>query len=121
MTSAQNDFQQNTGIAKKMNTEYGMRDKMGPMHLSSGDSEVLLVRDFKTDKHYSDAIAYLIDKEIQDIINSCYERAKQILTEHKEQLDVIAQTLLEIETLDAKQIKSLFEDGILPPEDDSSD
>src|SRR5690625_1376555 len=120
-TGAQNDFQRATGIAKKMITEYGMSDKIGPTQFSSGDSEVFLGRDFQTDKNYSDAIAHLIDKEIQNIINSCYERAKQILTEHKEQLEVIAQTLLEIETLDAKQIKSLFEDGILPPEDDSSD
>src|SRR5690625_6003678 len=120
-TGAQDDFQRATGIAKKMITEYGMSDKIGPTQFSSGDSEVFLGRDFQTDKNYSDAIAHLIDKEIQNIINSCYERAKQILTEHKEQLEVIAQTLLEIETLDAKQIKSLFEDGILPPEDDSSD
>src|SRR5690625_599092 len=82
-TGAQNDFQRATGIAKKMITEYGMSDKIGPTQFSSGDSEVFLGRDFQTDKNYSDAIAHLIDKEIQNIINSCYERAKQILTEHK--------------------------------------
>src|SRR5699024_8504393 len=55
-----------------------------------------------------------IDKEMQNFINYCYDRAKRILTENKDKLELIAKTLLEVETLDAKQIKSLFEDGILP-------
>jgi len=117
-TGAHNDFQRATGIAKSMITEYGMSDKIGPTQFSSGDSEVFLGRDFNSDKNYSDAIAHLIDQEIQEIINKCYERAKQILTDHKDQLETIAQTLLDVETLDAKQIKSLFEDGVLPPEEE---
>src|SRR5699024_6087042 len=85
-TGAHNDFQRATGIAKSMITEYGMSDKIGPTQFSSGDSEVFLGRDFNSDKNYSDAIAHLIDQEIQEIINKCYERAKQILTDHKDQL-----------------------------------
>ncbi len=53
-------------------------------------------------------------KKFKKIINHCYDRAKQILTDKREQLELIAQTLLKVETLDAKQIKSLFEDGVLP-------
>jgi len=119
-TGAHNDFQRATGIAKKMITEYGMSDKIGPTQFSSGGSEVFLGRDFHNEKNYSDAIAHLIDKETQEIINKCYERARQILTDHSEQLEVIAQTLLEVETLDEKQIKSLFEDGVLPPAEEDS-
>lgn len=58
---------------------------------------------------------------MQNFINYCYDRAKTILTEHKAQLELIAKTLLEVETLDAKQIKSLFEDGKLPEPEEGSD
>ncbi|TQS75323.1 ATP-dependent metallopeptidase FtsH/Yme1/Tma family protein [Ornithinibacillus gellani] len=113
-TGAHNDFQRATGIARKMITEYGMSDKIGPTQFSSGGGEVFLGRDIQSDQNYSDAIAHEIDKEMQNFINYCYERAKTILTEHQDKLELVAQTLLEVETLDARQIKSLFEDGVLP-------
>src|SRR5699024_2804712 len=113
-TGAHNDFQRATGIARKMITEYGMSDKIGPVQFTNGGGEVFLGRDIQSETSYSDSIAKDIDTEIQNFINHCYERAKNILTEHKEQLNLIAETLLEVETLDAKQIKSLFEDGVLP-------
>lgn len=119
-TGASNDFQRATNIAHKMITEYGMSDKIGPTQFSSGGGgNVFLGRDIQNEQTYSDAIAHEIDKEMQSFINYCYERARTILTEHKDKLELIAQTLLEIETLDAKQIKSLFEEGKLPdPEED---
>ncbi|RLL41668.1 ATP-dependent metallopeptidase FtsH/Yme1/Tma family protein [Oceanobacillus piezotolerans] len=121
-TGAHNDFQRATNIANKMITEYGMSDKIGPIQFSSGGGgNVFLGRDLQNEQTYSDTIAYEIDKEMQNFINYCYERAKKILTEHREQLELIAQTLLEVETLDAKQIKSLFEDGKLPESDLSKD
>jgi len=113
-TGASNDFERATGIARKMITEYGMSDKIGPLQFTSGGSQVFLGRDIQDDQNYSDAIAQEIDKEMQNFINYCYDRAKRILTENKDKLELIAKTLLEVETLDAKQIKSLFEDGILP-------
>ncbi|WP_249872197.1 ATP-dependent zinc metalloprotease FtsH [Oceanobacillus saliphilus] len=114
-TGASNDFQRATSIAHKMITEYGMSDKIGPLQFSSGGGgNVFLGRDIQNEQTYSDAIAHDIDKEMQNFINYCYERAKKILTEHKDKLELVAQTLLEVETLDAKQIKSLFEDGKLP-------
>ncbi|WP_010094838.1 ATP-dependent zinc metalloprotease FtsH [Ornithinibacillus scapharcae] len=117
-TGASNDFQRATGIARRMITEFGMSDKLGPLQYSSGGGEVFLGRDIGNDQNYSDAIAYDIDKEIQNFINYCYDRAKTILTENRDKLELIAQTLLEVETLDARQIKSLFEKGVLPdPED----
>ncbi|WP_188456128.1 ATP-dependent zinc metalloprotease FtsH [Virgibacillus oceani] len=114
-TGASNDFQRATNIANKMITEYGMSDKIGPLQFSSGGGgNVFLGRDIQNDQNYSDAIAHDIDTEMQNFINYCYDRAKTILTENKEKLELIAQTLLEVETLDAKQIKGLFEDGKLP-------
>src|SRR5690625_1131942 len=113
-TGASNDFQRATSIAHKMITEYGMSDKIGPLQFTSGGGgQVFLGRDIQNEQTYSDAIAQEIDKEMQNFINYCYDRAKTILTENKDKLELVAQTLLEVETLDAKQIKSLFEDGVL--------
>src|SRR5690625_4707678 len=115
-TGASNDFQRATAIATKMITEYGMSEKIGPTQFSGEGGEVFLGRDLGSDKNYSEAIAHEIDVEIQTFINTCYERAKQILTDNREQLELIAENLLEVETLDAAQIKSLFEDGVMPEE-----
>ncbi len=121
-TGASNDFQRATGIAHKMITEFGMSDKIGPLQFSNGGGgNVFLGRDIQNEQTYSDAIAHDIDQEMQNFINYCYDRAKTILTEHKAQLELIAKTLLEVETLDAKQIKSLFEDGKLPEPEEGSD
>ncbi|PAF20129.1 cell division protein FtsH [Terribacillus saccharophilus] len=117
-TGAHNDFQRATGIARKMVTEYGMSDKIGPLQFTSSGGNVFLGRDIQNEQTYSDAIAYEIDQEVQNFINQCYARAKQILTENKEKLELIAQTLLEIETLDAFQIQTLFDKGRLPTEDE---
>ncbi|TCN17313.1 ATP-dependent zinc metalloprotease FtsH [Mesobacillus foraminis] len=114
-TGAHNDFQRATGIARKMVTEYGMSDKLGPLQFGqSQGGQVFLGRDFNNEQNYSDAIAYEIDLEIQRIIKECYEKARKILTENREKLDIIAKTLLEVETLDAEQIKHLAEHGKLP-------
>lgn len=113
-TGAHNDFQRATGIARKMVTEFGMSDKLGPLQFGQAQGQVFLGRDFNNDQNYSDAIAYEIDLEIQSIIKGCYERAKNLLTEHRDKLDLIANTLLEIETLDAEQIKNLVDHGRLP-------
>lgn len=113
-TGASNDFQRATGIVRKMITEFGMSEKIGPLQFTSGGGEVFLGRDIQNEQNYSDTIAYEIDKEMQNFINYCYERGKQILTENKDKLALMAQTLLEVETLDKEQIKSLFDDGVLP-------
>ena len=83
--------------------------------------EVFLGRDINSEQNYSDKIAYEIDTEIQDIIKTCYERARKILTEHRSKLDLIANTLLEVETLDAEQIRHLADHGTLPERKKSDD
>ncbi len=113
-TGAHNDFQRATGIARKMVTEFGMSDKLGPLQFGQAQGQVFLGRDINNEQNYSDAIAYEIDLEVQRIIKECYARAKEILTENREKLNLIATTLLEVETLDAEQIKSLIETGQLP-------
>ncbi|MFC4403594.1 ATP-dependent zinc metalloprotease FtsH [Gracilibacillus xinjiangensis] len=113
-TGAHNDFQRATGIARKMVMEYGMSDKIGPLQFGSTGGQVFLGRDMQSEQNYSDAIAYEIDQEIQTLIQTCYDRAKEILTQNRDKLELVAKTLLEVETLDASQIKSLFEDGVMP-------
>jgi cell division protease FtsH len=113
-TGAHNDFQRATGIARKMVTEYGMSDKLGPLQFGQAQGQVFLGRDLHNEQNYSDAIAYEIDLEIQRIIKECYERARKILTENRDKLDLIAKTLLEVETLVAEQIKYLVEHGHMP-------
>ena len=117
-TGAHNDFQRATGIARKMVAEYGMSDKIGPIQFSGGGGQVFLGRDMQNEANYSDQIAYLIDQEMQEIINTCYAKAKEILTDKRDKLELVAQTLLEVETLDANQIKALYETGELPESDD---
>lgn len=114
-TGAHNDFQRATGIARSMVTEYGMSDKLGPMQFGQAQGgNVFLGRDFNSEQNYSDSIAYEIDQEMQSIIKGEYERTKRILTENRSLLDLIAKTLLEVETLDAEQINHLKDHGTLP-------
>ncbi|MED3625263.1 ATP-dependent zinc metalloprotease FtsH [Neobacillus thermocopriae] len=114
-TGAHNDFQRATGIARRMVTEFGMSEKLGPLQFGqSQGGQVFLGRDLHNEQNYSDAIAYEIDLEIQRIIKESYERCKQILTENRDKLDLIAKTLLEVETLNAEQIRYLVENGRLP-------
>ncbi|MFT9820155.1 ATP-dependent zinc metalloprotease FtsH [Lysinibacillus sp. NPDC056185] len=114
-TGAHNDFQKVTSIARAMVTEYGMSENLGAMQFgSSQGGNVFLGRDFNSDQNYSDSIAYEIDKEMQKIIDSQYERTKRILTEKRYLLDLIANTLMQKETLNAQEIEHLRDHGVLP-------
>ncbi|OXM82489.1 ATP-dependent zinc metalloprotease FtsH [Paenibacillus rigui] len=116
-TGAYSDFQRATGIVRKMIMEYGMSDKLGPMQFGNVQGQVFLGRDLGHEQNYSDAIAYEIDQEMQTIIRSCYARAKETLEKYSDQVRLIAETLLEKETLEKEQIKQLIENGKL---DDSN-
>lgn len=117
-TGASNDFERATQIARSMVTEYGMSKKLGPLQFSSsGGGQVFLGKDMQGEPNYSGQIAYEIDKEVQRIVKEQYERCKEILLEHQEQLKLIAKTLLTEETLVAEQIQSLFHEGKLPEVD----
>ena len=89
-TGAANDFEKATDLARKMVTEFGMSDKLGPLTLGTKHGPVFLGRDLVESRNYSDEIAYEIDKEVRRIIDECYGRARQVLVEHKELLARIA-------------------------------
>jgi len=111
-TGASNDFQRATAIIRSMITEYGM-SKLGPMQFGTTQGQVFLGRDIGHEQNYSDQIAYEIDQEMQRMINECYEKGKAILQKHEREVHLIAQTLLEKETLDLEQIEALIKRGSL--------
>jgi cell division protease FtsH len=119
-TGAYSDFQQATGIVRSMVMEYGMSEKLGPMQFGSSQGQVFLGRDIGHEQNYSDSIAYEIDQEMQRFINECYEKCKDLLVKHSKEVHLIAQTLLEVETLEMDQIKQLIETGSLTPKDENS-
>lgn len=112
-TGAYSDFQQATRIVRAMIMEYGMSDKLGPMQFGSSQGQVFLGRDIGHEQNYSDSIAYEIDQEMQNFITSSYERCKELLLKHSKEMHLIANTLLEKETLELDQIKELIEQGFL--------
>ena len=115
-TGASNDFEQATGIVRSMITEYGMYDELGTVQYE-GNHQVFIGRDYGQTKAYSDQVAFEIDNAVRSIMKEAYVQALQILEEHKDQLTLIAEKLLELETLDERTIKALFETGEMPTED----
>ena len=116
-TGAHNDFERATKIARAMVTEYGMSD-LGPIQLEQQEGGVFLGRDYNKTKDFSNEVAHEIDLEMRKIVNSCYERAKQILSENQDMIKLIVDALLEREKITKEQIDYLVEHGTMPPEDD---
>ena len=117
-TGASNDFEQATALARSMVTEYGMSDKLGPVQYE-GNHQVFIGRDYGQTKAYSEQIAYEIDQEVRRILMEAHDKAREIIETHRDKHKLIAEKLLEFETLDAKAIKSLFETGKMPAQDKS--
>lgn len=106
-TGASSDIERATEIAKAMVTKYGMSERLGPVNYSSSD-EVFLGKDFSTRKNYSEEMAKEIDEEIRNIIEEAFATAEKLLSDNIEKLHLIANVLLELETLDADQFEKLF-------------
>ena len=119
-TGASNDFEQATALARSMVTEYGMSDKLGPVQYE-GNHQVFVGRDYGQTKAYSEQVAFEIDQEVRSILMNAHTKAREIIEEYSEQHKLIAEKLLEFETLDAKAIKSLFETGKMPEGSENSD
>jgi cell division protease FtsH len=111
-TGAHNDFQKATDIARSMVTEYGM-SSLGPIQYEKRNGNVFLGRDYNADKSFSDQVALEIDNEVRAIINQCYEIARTTLTEHLDLLKLIAQHLLDVETLTKEDIYEIVDTGKL--------
>ena len=115
-TGAHNDFEKATKIARAMVTEYGM-SSLGPVQFEHQESSVFLGRDYNKSRNFSSQVAFQIDEEIRKIISEQYEVATNILKENRPLLDLIANTLLEYETITKEQIEYLVENGHMPEEE----
>ena len=115
-TGAHNDFEQATKLARAMVTEYGMSD-LGPVQFEQPESSVFLGRDYTKSRNFSSQVAFEIDTEIRKIIDTQYKEATKIIKENHDLLDLIANALLEYETLTKEQIDYLVENGKMPEED----
>lgn len=115
-TGASNDIERATKTAREMVTRYGFSEKLGPIVYGTDESEVFLGRDFGQTRNYSENVAAEIDSEIREIIDNAYERAKEILDAHMEQLHKVAKYLLRYEKIDGEVFKRLMEDPDFPDE-----
>mgnify|MGYP002523879857 CR=1 FL=1 len=118
-TGASNDIQEATRIARLMVTELGMSE-LGPIQYEKDTGSVFLGRDYNsTQKNFSTQIAFEIDKAVRKIIDEAHENARKLLLEHKDQVILIAETLLEKETITAEEIEYLCKNGSLPKQNDA--
>lgn len=111
---ASNDIEKATKIAKMMVKSFGMSN-LGPVQYDDASGNVFLGRDYGKGNDYSHEIAYEIDKEIRNIINACYENSKQIISDHMDLLALIAETLIEEETITNEEILNLVDHGTIHP------
>ncbi len=110
-TGASSDIRHATDMARRMVTEWGMSDKLGPLAYNEPQQEVFLGHAVTQHKNVSDETATLIDKEIRKIIDDAYGRARKILTDHLDHLHLLAKSLLEFETLSGEEIDDLLKTG----------
>jgi cell division protease FtsH len=107
-TGASNDLERASSIVRKMITEYGMSEELGPLTYGHKSEEVFLGRDISRDRNYSDAIAYAIDKEAAQIMENSYKKAEQILIDNMDALHKIAKRLMEVEVMEADEFERII-------------
>ena len=112
-TGSSSDLKRATEICRKMVTQFGMSDNIGTIYLGS-DQEVFVGMEFGQSREYSEEIAAKIDREVASILAKCYEQAKKILSDNKDKLELLAQSLLEQETLNRAEFVALMETGEVP-------
>ncbi len=107
-TGASNDIERATKLARAMVTKWGLSEKLGPLAYEEEEGEVFLGKQMSQRKHMSEQTAEEIDREVRAIIDSCYGRAKQILEDNRDKLDLMAEALMQYETIDANQIEDIM-------------
>ena len=119
-TGASNDIQEATRLARSMVTEYGMSE-LGPIQYERDTGSVFLGRDYaSTQKNFSTQVAYEIDKAVREIIENAYKQAHDLIIEHKDEVIIIAKTLLDKETITAEEIDALIHPAKAEPKKDES-
>jgi cell division protease FtsH len=108
-TGASNDLERATDTIRRMVTEWGMSDKIGPVTVGHKKEEVFLGRDIARDRNYSESVAQTIDQEVRGLIDDCYQHAERIITDKMNILEAIAGALMEKETLEAKEFRAIVD------------
>lgn len=117
-TGAGNDLERATQIARQMVTEFGMSERLGLVKLGHKRQEIFLGRDIAEERNYSEEIAYAIDQEVRSIIDGCYQKVKEILTNNREMMEKVAQTLLEKEVIEAAELDQIL--GLAPLKEEAA-
>jgi cell division protease FtsH len=107
-TGASNDIERATSLARNMVTKWGLSDRLGPLAYAEEEGEVFLGRSVTQHKQVSDETARLIDIEVRRVVDTAYSRARDILVEHRDKLDAMAEALVKYETIDDEQIKDIM-------------
>jgi cell division protease FtsH len=118
-TGASNDIEKATDLARRMVTEFGMSDKLGPLSFGKRDEMIFLGRSMGEQRDYSDEVARTIDEEVRAIIDHAYERAMEVLVTHRDKLNTLAEKLVAEETVDGDGFEAIFSD--LPPKQTTRD
>jgi cell division protease FtsH len=108
-TGASNDFEKATELARRMVTQYGMSETLGPIQYGRGNHQVFLGRDLGEERNYSEEIASKIDAEVRRIIESCYDRGRKLLMDNWDKVERMVASLLEYETVEADEVKAILE------------
>jgi cell division protease FtsH len=114
-TGAGNDIERATGLARRMVTQFGMSELIGPLAVGDKEQEIFLGREFAQRREISERTAQMVDDEVKRLVDEAYSRASSILSQHRELLDRIAQALLERETIDREDLDRLVKNQPLPP------
>jgi cell division protease FtsH len=114
-TGSENDIQRATKMARRMVTEFGMSENLGPVAYGQKDELVFLGREIGEQRDYSDGTAQAIDEEVRRIVEAAYQRARGLLEEHRPVLDQIAKRLVEIETLEGEELEELLNQAGVRP------
>jgi cell division protease FtsH len=114
-TGASDDFAKATEIARRMVTQYGMSDNLGPIQYGRGNHQVFLGRDFGEDRNYSEEVAFKIDTEVRKIIDDCYSDARRILEANWDKVERMVASLLEHETVETEEVLAIMNDRPFPP------
>jgi cell division protease FtsH len=113
-TGAADDLKKATELARRMVTDFGMSEVLGPISLGRKSEQPFLGRDLMEDRNYSEQVASAIDKELATIIEDCYGRARELLTEHADKVRSVVTVLLERETLSGEEIRAIMRGETLP-------
>ncbi len=118
-TGAANDLERVSEMARQMVTEYGMSAELGPITYGRKSGAVFLGKELVEERNYSEEAARNIDQEVRRLVDEAYNRATEIIQEHRDKLDVLVEALLEYESLTMEQVESLLERGELPEKDEA--